>query len=88
MYFPPTSDQALLWEQYCKEIEKRTNGQVKITYYPGSQLFDGPGTWDAVRKVWRSRLCHDRTCFGSLPRHGSRDRHDGLSERFCCFTCC
>lgn len=50
MYFPPTSDQALLWEQYCKEIEKRTNGQVKITYYPGSQLFDGPGTWDAVRK--------------------------------------
>jgi TRAP-type C4-dicarboxylate transport system substrate-binding protein len=48
-YFPPTSDQSLLWEQFCKEIEKRSNGQVKITYYPGGQLFDGPATWDAVK---------------------------------------
>lgn len=48
-YFPPTSDQGVLWGDFCKEIEKRSNGQVQITYYPGGTLFDGPSTPDSIR---------------------------------------
>jgi TRAP-type C4-dicarboxylate transport system substrate-binding protein len=25
-------------DQWCKEVEKRTNGKIKITYYPGGTL--------------------------------------------------
>ena len=37
-FFPPTHVQSQLPESWCKEVEKRTNGQVKITYYPGGTL--------------------------------------------------
>ena len=40
--FPPTHIQSQLPESWCKEVEKRTNGAVKITYYPGGTLSAGP----------------------------------------------
>jgi TRAP-type transport system periplasmic protein len=29
-FFPPTNRVSVLSEQWCKEVEKRTNGKVKI----------------------------------------------------------
>jgi TRAP-type C4-dicarboxylate transport system substrate-binding protein len=37
-YLPPTHKMSLLGQQFCEEINKRTNGQVEITYYPGGTL--------------------------------------------------
>jgi len=37
-FFPPTHIQSKLPESWCKEVEKRTNGKVKISYYPGGTL--------------------------------------------------
>jgi TRAP-type transport system periplasmic protein len=37
-FFPPTHDQSKLAEAWSKEVEKRTNGQVKIDFFPGGTL--------------------------------------------------
>ena len=38
IFFPPTHIQAVTAEAWAGEVEKRTNGQVKITIYPGGTL--------------------------------------------------
>ncbi len=48
-FFPPTHVQAKLGESWAKEVEKRTNGKVKITYYPGGSLLKGPKMYDGIR---------------------------------------
>jgi TRAP-type C4-dicarboxylate transport system substrate-binding protein len=35
-------------EAFCKEIEKRTNGEVEIQHYPGGQLLKAPKVYDGV----------------------------------------
>lgn len=37
-FFPAPHDNSKIMEQWCKEVEKRTNGKVKITYFPGGTL--------------------------------------------------
>jgi len=49
MYFPVDSYQAKVGEAWYKEIENRTNGQVKFLYYPGGTLMEGPATTDGVK---------------------------------------
>ncbi len=49
-FMPVSTKQAQLSEQWCKEVEKRTNGRVKITFYPGSILATAPLVYDAVSK--------------------------------------
>jgi len=49
-FFPPTHFNAVLAEEWGKEIEKRTNGKVKFTYYPGGALLKGPEMYDGVMK--------------------------------------
>lgn len=49
-FFPPTHIQAKLGESWIKEIEKRTGGKVKITYFPGGALLKGNQIYDGVLK--------------------------------------
>ena len=47
-FFPPTHVQSQLAESWCKEVEKRTNGEVSIKYFPAGTLTKGPQTYDGV----------------------------------------
>ena len=47
-YLPPTHVASQLSESFCKEIEKRTNGEVVITHYAGGQLLKGEKVFEGV----------------------------------------
>jgi TRAP-type transport system periplasmic protein len=47
-FFPPTHIQAKLADAWCKEIEKRTNGRVKVEHYPGQTLTKAKQVYDGV----------------------------------------
>jgi TRAP-type C4-dicarboxylate transport system substrate-binding protein len=47
-FFPPSHIQSKLAEAWCKEVEKRTNGQVTIDYYPGQTLTKADQVYDGV----------------------------------------
>jgi len=47
-FFPPTHLHSILAEEWIKEVESRTDGKVKITYYPGGSLVSAPQTYDGV----------------------------------------
>jgi hypothetical protein len=49
-FFPAPHKHSLLAEQWCKEIEKRTNGKVKIGYFPGGTLSPAAQIYDGVVK--------------------------------------
>jgi len=48
--FPAANKFSTLSEQWCKEVEKRTNGRVKVTHYPGATLTPPVQTYDSVVK--------------------------------------
>jgi TRAP-type C4-dicarboxylate transport system substrate-binding protein len=47
-FFPPSHIQSKLAAAWCKEIEKKTHGKVKITYYPGQTLTKAKNCYDGV----------------------------------------
>lgn len=47
-FAPPGQKGSLPMQEWCKEVEKRTNGKVKINYYPGGTLAQGPWLYDAA----------------------------------------
>ncbi len=47
-FFPPAHIQSKLAEAWCKEVEKRTNGKVKVEYYPGGTLTKAKQCYDGV----------------------------------------
>ena len=47
-FFPPTHIQSKLAESWCQEVEKRTNGQVKVEYYAGQTLTKAKQVYDGV----------------------------------------
>ena len=49
-FIPPAHKNAVLSEQFCKEIEKRTNGRVKITHFGGGTLVSAPQIYDSTVK--------------------------------------
>ncbi|MBI4800341.1 MAG: TRAP transporter substrate-binding protein [Desulfarculus sp.] len=49
-FFPPPHKNSLLTEQWCKEVEKRTEGRVKVSYFPGNTLTPPTQTYDSVIK--------------------------------------
>ncbi|MBW2058551.1 MAG: TRAP transporter substrate-binding protein [Deltaproteobacteria bacterium] len=49
-FFPPTHIQAKLAKAWIEEVERRTGGKVKITYFPGGTLGKGPEIYSYVLK--------------------------------------
>lgn len=49
-FFPAPHKNSVIMEQWCKELEKRTNGRVKVNYFPGATLTPAPQTYDSVVK--------------------------------------
>jgi len=49
-FFPPTHIQAKLAEAWIQEVEKQTDGKVKITFFPGGTLGKGPEIYGHVLK--------------------------------------
>ncbi|MEW6264239.1 MAG: TRAP transporter substrate-binding protein [Thermodesulfobacteriota bacterium] len=49
-FFPPTHGHAILSDQWAKEVEKRTNGAVKVVMFPGATLTPADQTYDGVVK--------------------------------------
>ena len=47
-FFPAPHKNSILAQQWCKEIEKRTNGRVKISYFPGGTLTPSAQIYDGV----------------------------------------
>ena len=47
-FFPAAHGHSILAEEWCQEVEARTNGRVKITYYPGGSLTPAPQCYDGV----------------------------------------
>jgi TRAP-type transport system periplasmic protein len=47
-FFPPSHIQAKLADSWCKEIEKRTGGRVKIEHFPGQTLTKAKQVYDGV----------------------------------------
>ncbi|HKL26828.1 MAG TPA: TRAP transporter substrate-binding protein [Desulfuromonadales bacterium] len=48
IFFPPTHDQAIAAADFAREVEKRTDGKVKITTFPGGTLTKAPQVYDGV----------------------------------------
>ena len=49
-FFPAPHKHSITAEQWCREIEKRTNGSVKIAYFPGGTLTPAAQIYDGVVK--------------------------------------
>lgn len=47
-FFPPTHEQSKLAEAWCREVEKRTHGAVKVAYFPGGALTQAQQIYDGV----------------------------------------
>lgn len=68
--FPPSHIHGKLGQEYCDTIEKRTDGKVKMSYYPGGSLVSGPKTYgaivDGITDMGLSVLGYSRGVFPSL----------------------
>ena len=47
-YFPPPANQSKLMDAFCKELEKRTNGRVKVDFFAGGSLLKAPAMFEGV----------------------------------------
>jgi len=47
-YFSPAAKHSLILEEFCRELEERTNGRVKADYYAGGSLLTAPAMFDGV----------------------------------------
>jgi TRAP-type C4-dicarboxylate transport system substrate-binding protein len=47
-FFPPPSFQSKVLEEFCRDLEKRTNGQVKVDYFGGGSLLKSTAMFDGV----------------------------------------
>lgn len=47
-FFPPTHIQSQLAEEWIKEVQTRTNGEITINYFPAGTLTKAPQTYDGV----------------------------------------
>ncbi len=69
-FFPPTHVQSKLAEAWCREVEKRTNGKIKISYFPGGTLTKAKQCYDGVVEglsdIGLSALAYSRGRFPTM----------------------
>ncbi len=67
IFFPPTHIQCKLANDWAAEVEKRTEGKVKVTVYPGGSLTKAPqcyqGVVDGVSDIGHSVFAYSRGRF-------------------------
>ena len=67
-FMPTTIPYSMLAKQFCDEINKRTNGKVQITYYPGGTLLTATKVYDGiVNDMADIGLCHIAYTRGRFP---------------------
>src|SRR4030043_938758 len=49
-FFPPMHPHSVLADQWCKELEKRTDGRVTTAFFPAGTLVSANATYDGVVK--------------------------------------
>ncbi len=80
-FFPAPHKNSQLSDAWCKEIEKRTNGRVKISYFPGGTITPAAQTYDNVVKgiadIGFSVLGYTR---GKFPMMGMLDNPLGYTS--------
>ena len=47
-YFPPPANQSKLMDAFCKDLEMRTNGRVKVDFFAGGSLLKAPAMFEGV----------------------------------------
>ncbi|MDY7037860.1 MAG: TRAP transporter substrate-binding protein [Thermodesulfobacteriota bacterium] len=86
-FFPASHVQAKLGQSWAKEIERRTNGAVKITYYPSSILLKGNQIYDGILKgktdIGMSAFAYNLTRFPAMEAyHLPLGYYDGRANTF------
>ncbi|MBW2003789.1 MAG: TRAP transporter substrate-binding protein [Deltaproteobacteria bacterium] len=69
-FFPTTDKQAQLGDAWSKEIEKRTNGNVKIIYIPGGAFVRGDEIYEGIligaADIGMSAFAYNRRLFPAM----------------------
>ena len=69
-FFPPTHFNSKLGESWAREIETRTDGRIKIPYFPGGTLLKPAETFDGVLKgiadIGMSCFAYNRGRFSTM----------------------
>ena len=67
-YYPPVAGQSKICEDFINELEARTNGRVKVQYYPGGSLINGPGMIKGIESgITDIGLSHIQYTPGRMP---------------------
>jgi len=67
-YYPPPAPQSKICEEFIKDLEARTSGQVKVRYFPGGSLLKGPTMIKGVESgIADIGLAHIQYTAGRMP---------------------
>lgn len=47
-FFPPTGGQSIIFEEFIKDLELRTNGRISVQYLSGGSLLTGPAMYKGI----------------------------------------
>jgi len=66
-FFPPVHKNAVVWGEFCQEINKKSGGNVEIFYYPGGTLLTAPkiaaGVVTGIADIGLSHFAYSRGRF-------------------------
>jgi TRAP-type C4-dicarboxylate transport system substrate-binding protein len=78
-YYPPVAAQSKICEDFIKDLEARTDGKVKVTYYPGGSLLNGPGMIKGIESgIADIGLSHIQYTPGRMPVSEACDQAVGF----------
>ena len=82
--FPPENKNSVLMDQWCKELEKRTQGKVKVTQFYGGTLTPPAQTFAGVIKgIADIGASFASSTKGRFPLNPSNRPAPGLQEWVC-----